>query len=183
MMLPGLYVVLGALSVSVTDEPSWQRYAPPDSRFEVSMPAKPTITVRYVERGNVVLPVHMASVNRFAQDGFPFNGPSDDFLVSWTDYSKASKRPSSSSKTFDTMRDALAEAKGAVVTCDHEVTLGGYPGRSIMLRMDDGQVADVVFYVTRSRVYQIMAQTRTGDSYAADRTRFLQSFKLTRDAE
>src|SRR5215204_421906 len=108
MMLPGLYVVLGALSVSVAEEPSWQRYTPPDAQFEVIMPSKPSVSVKFVEKGETVLPVHTASAHRDTGDGFPFNGTDDDFLVSWTDYSKAAKAPVGNDKTFNAMRDALA---------------------------------------------------------------------------
>lgn len=182
MMLPGMYVVLSSLSLAVADDPQWQRYTPPDARFEVTMPSKPNVTVKYVETSKDVLPVYTASVNSGARGDFPFNEPSEDFLVSWTDYSKATKHPQPTSKTFNAMRDAIADSKNAKVICDHAVNLRGHTGRSVTLRMEDGQIADIVFYVTPSRVYQVMAQTRVGDQYDADRARFLQSFKITTDA-
>jgi hypothetical protein len=178
MMLPGLFVVVGTLSVSVSNEPQWQRYTPPDARFEVTMPSKPSVSVKYVEKGSTLLEVYTASAHRDNGDGFPFNGTNDDFLVSWTDYSKAPKTPLGNEKTLNAMRDALANAKSAVVTCDHPVRLNGATGRSVTLRTEDGDIVDVLFYVTRTRVYQVMAETRSGTEHGRDRARFLQSFKL-----
>jgi hypothetical protein len=171
-VLPGLFIIVGSLSGPVCTEPQWQRYTPEDARFEISMPAEPKFSLQYIDTGKNMLPLNMVSANPDMRD---------DFLVSWTDYSKAAKMPTASDRTFDKMRDALAQQKNAQVLSERSVTLRGNPGRFFTMRTEDGQVADVVFYFTRSRVYQVMAQTRCGDESKQSRERFIESFKLTSD--
>jgi hypothetical protein len=172
MLLPGLFIILNAFSVSACGEPTWQRYAPKDARFEITMPADPTVSMKYVDTGRGFLPVNMVS----AHPDFH-----DDFEVAWTDYSKASKLPLATDHAFDMMRDALADSKNATILSERQLTVHGNRGRSIRMRTDDGQLVDVMFFVTHSRVYQVMAQTRSGDESNANRERFLGSFKLNSD--
>jgi hypothetical protein len=172
MLLPALFIILNSFSVSACDEPTWQRYAPTDARFEVSMPADPTVSIKYVDTDGNFLPVNMVSAHPDFRD---------DFEVAWTDYSKTSKKPRATDHTFDMMRDALADSKNATILSERQVTMHGNRGRSMRMRTDDGQLVDVIFLVTRSRVYQVMAQTRSGDEPNADRQRFLGSFKLNSD--
>jgi len=169
MVLPGCLIIVGALSLPVADEPQWRQFTPDDARFEISMPAEPIVSVQYVDTGKNLLRLNMVSAHPDIRD---------EFLVTWTEYTKADV-PSPSDRTFAKMRDALAETKHATVLRERAVTLRGNPGRLISMRTEDGQIADVIFYFTRSRVYQIMAQTRCGDEYKAQRARFLDSFKLT----
>lgn len=172
MVLPGLFIILGSLSGPVCAEPQWQRYTPEDARFEISMPAEPKFSVQYIDTGKNVLPLTMVSANPNIRD---------DFIVSWTDYSKAVKMPVASDSLFDKMRDALADQKNAKILSERSVALHGNTGRSISMRTDDGQLVDVVFYFTRSRVYQVMAETSCGDDSKITRARFLESFKLNSD--
>jgi hypothetical protein len=172
MLLRGWFIIVGALTVPLAADPQWRQFTPEDARFEISMPAEPIVAVQYVQDGKNVVRVNMASAHLDIRD---------EFLVSWTEYPKADI-PSNYDRTFDKMRDALADAKNAKVMSERQVTLRGYHGRWITMRTDDDQVVDVIFYFTRSRVYQIMAHTPGGEEYKAQRARFLESFRLNSDA-
>jgi hypothetical protein len=138
-----------------------------DGRFSAVMPGEPKTTQMAIETSEGILMTHITSST---------DNSLNEYLVSWTEYSKASIEARGTEKNFKRMSDALVKFKGGKVLSESSISTIPYPSKTITFSTSEDKLARVTFYFVKNRVYQVMAETKGPGTDDVDQ--FFRSFKL-----
>ncbi|MCA1592122.1 MAG: energy transducer TonB [Acidobacteria bacterium] len=154
---------------------AWKEFSSAEGRFTVLLPGTPTPQVQTQDTAIGKLDVHTFTLTTSMQYG-----------VMFVDYPRTMEDSGAAKQFLDGARDGGVKGVNGTLLEEKETSLDGHPGRIIKVRVGDGYVMRVKFYVVKNRLYQLgvtmwdkdapEAAARFHDETAA---RFLDSFKLT----
>jgi hypothetical protein len=141
----------------------WIKLSPPDGRFTVLMPGKPSSETRRSELG--------------VDYSFMADTDSATYEVGYSLHAAAFPSPEAA---LDVLRDALTLASRGRLEGETRITLDGFPGREIRLSLLGGTIKDTTrLYVVGDRVYRLRAVVGPpGGAVSRDVNKFFSSFKL-----
>ena len=162
------------LSASQEELPAgWVKYALPEGRYSVAMPATPTKSVKKITTATAQLDAVVA-VAEGRLDSF--------FVVSYCDYPARELKADSIDKRLDQGAKAAVENARGKLRSEKPIKLDGHPGREIVIEKDGEVIAKMRIYLVDRRLYQVMV-LGSGPIFAVkekDVGIFLDSFRLNK---
>lgn len=132
-----LLMLVATLTVGVQNPDQWIKYASPEGRYTVSLPAEPKLTSQESTNSEgLKFTQYMASVG----DG---NGY---YMVAYFDLAAGV------TYSLDKARDGMLKAVNGTLVSEGPINLEGNPGRELLASVT---AADGVDYLVSARVYQV----------------------------
>ena len=149
-----------AASIGTT---GWTRVSPSGWRFSALMPVAPEYSTSPVNTvlGTITMHSYQALSGNYL------------YQVSIGDYPIV---PSNPRATLDGVRDGVV--KNGRLLEEKEVSVNGYPGRTVKIEKDNWTIYDR-FFLVKNRLYQVMFVMPKSNLTPAAATVFLNSFQLT----
>jgi hypothetical protein len=171
MVLALLLLALGILGSPNASraQAQWIEYRPPGVGFRVELPGEPQRSEKDVPTKVGPIRMHMAAV------------PVGDDVVFMAIHSSYPPGVLSEDRqaVLDSGRNGgVANVKGKLRS-EERITVGGMPGRKIVIDIPQGQQASVaIFVLSGDDLYQAVAVVPAGQEDSADVQRFINSFAL-----
>jgi hypothetical protein len=104
------------------------------------------------------------------------------FSVAYVDYPYSAVRVTPTSSLLDGARDGAVERTNGRLLSEKLISLGGYPGREIKIKVETPKHTAIVrsrIYLVKNRLYQVLVVTSIQEAYSTIGTTFLNSFQVT----
>lgn len=153
---------------------AWKEFSSAEGRFSVLLPSVPTERVELHDSPVGKLEVHNFTLRTFAEYG-----------VMYVEYPPNIEEEGNVRAFLDNIRDGgVRRVKGTVLE-EKDISLGGHPGRYMLVRIGDGYTLRAKTFVVKNRLYQVIIITRDKDApegiikfHEETAAKFLDSFKL-----
>lgn len=145
----------------------WREFSPPSGDFTVSLPGEPksvtqTSDTQRTQANNPLFMLETEGVN---------------YVIGYTDLTYDLTEPCAIASALDTGRDQAVTTSGGKLESERNITLAGYPGREMKVRLSD-DVIRARSYLVKRRLYQLIVVTSPALVDSPSVNRFFGSFKL-----
>jgi hypothetical protein len=148
----------------------WKEYSSPEGRFTVDLPGAPKQSKekRQTKFGSVDAQLVI------------YSGGKDIFYgIAYLDYPESVVKAHRADELLDGASDsAVKGVKGGRVEGQEKISLGGNPGRQVIIDAPGNLTLTVRMYMVKNRLYQVISSVGKGKEKEADPKRFLDSFKF-----
>ncbi|HYV34315.1 MAG TPA: hypothetical protein VE988_01345 [Gemmataceae bacterium] len=171
MRKPILFLLLSVSSV-LAQPPAgdWKPFSPKDGAFSIQMPGTPNEHKKAVKSGSGATEVILFEV--------PVPPGENTYAVGYSEYPKDSIKAGTEDKRLDNARDAAKTTAKGKLKREKSLLLEAYPGREILIEIDDKKAVKVRLYAVNNRLYEIVAVGSPEFVASAETAKFLESFKL-----
>jgi hypothetical protein len=153
---------------------AWEKFSSPEGRFQVLMPAKPTLETKEVD----------SSIGKLTLYAYSSSNDKGYFLASFGDYTVEPKDAAQVETVLDAVQvGVLKGIEAEALPGAKKIMLGGVSGREFSAKKEM-QGMKVVFnwkiFLAGRRLYQLAAVTEDTGAPAPETARFLTSFNITK---
>ena len=164
-----LISILVCLVILGCGKSEWVQFSPDDAGFAVLMPGEPKSAVQDVQTAIGSLQLNL----------FGYNTADAYLAVAYTDYPQSHIDSVAVAEFLYTVREGMLEGVGGVLQEETEISLNGYPGRSIVATVSEKNAKIYArLFLVGNRLCQILMVEENTTHDETDRIRFFDSFRL-----
>jgi hypothetical protein len=171
MRQPILFLIVSVGAVVTSSQGGdWKPFSPKDGAFSVQMPGTPNEHKKAVKSGTGATEVILFEVT--------LRPGENTYAVGYSEYPKEMIKAGTEDKRLDNARDAAKTTSKGKLKREKSLLLDTYPGRELLLEIDDKKAVKLRLYAVNNRLYEIVAVGSPEFVASAETLKFLESFKL-----